>query len=339
MKRAPFIRHESWDGTPVIRFGSGGYEAIVVPSLGGMLASLTEVEHGVEILHRADRLETLLSRPKIYGIPTIFPPNRICDGKFKTDYCEYSLPINSPDGHHCHGLISGEPWDLLRAGIGPASAVVEVGYENLPGKEFYNTFQHDFVFKNSFSLSAEGLEHRYEVTNKGALPMPAGVGFHIAFNVPVRKDLPGEQVVLKASLGRRWELDDRSIPTGESLPLGCIENNYKFGGLPAAGFPIRDHYAAESIKLDGRGFHGAVLQDDKKGVRIIYQVGETFKHWMLWNEFGKTGFICPEPMTWMIDAPNMPLEPEISGYRLLGCGESMSDTSRIFVQYKRGDIW
>ena len=50
---------------------------------------------------------------------------------------------------------------------------------------------------------------------------------------------------------------------------------------------------------------------------------------MLWNMDAKHRFMCPEPQTWMIDAPNRPLPPEESGLRGLSQGESMVLENRL----------
>ena len=42
---------------------------------------------------------------------------------------------------------------------------------------------------------------------------------------------------------------------------------------------------------------------------------------MLWNQGGRKGFLCPEPMSWMIDAPNLTVPAEESGMFFLRPGE------------------
>lgn len=38
---------------------------------------------------------------------------------------------------------------------------------------------------------------------------------------------------------------------------------------------------------------------------------------MLFNKGGCEGFVCAEPQTWIIDAPNSMLPPDKSGFRAL----------------------
>jgi hypothetical protein len=44
-----------------------------------------------------------------------------------------------------------------------------------------------------------------------------------------------------------------------------------------------------------------------------------------------TGYLCPEPMSSMIDAPNLDLPPGLSGYRELEPNESAVFKQRFFT--------
>ena len=84
--------------------------------------------------------------------------------------------------------------------------------------------------------------------------------------------------------------------------------------------------------LDGREFRGAVITDLKTKAEIVYEISDDFLFWVVWNEGGDHGYFCPEPMTWMINAPNLPLPGDESGYRELAPGESKSVTERIYAR-------
>ncbi len=322
----------TWDGQPVVRMASGDFTAMLVPAISGNLIELRETRRRLDILRRPPDFKTFAGRSRVYGIPVIFPPNRIRDGVFRTPWREYKLPINSPDGHHCHGTIGLDAWDVRRVDAKGENAVVEAFYRNGPGKDFYQSFPHEFEFSNTYALTPQGLEHTYRVTNLGGERMPAGVGFHIAFNVPFAAGSRPENVKLRCAVGKRWEIDSRTIPTEHLLALTEVESNYRRDGLPAYGFSIRDHYLAEPLEVAGAALNAAILEDRSAGCRIVYEAGATFKHWMIWNDLGDKGYVCPEPMTWVIDAPNRTLPTELTGYRLLGQGETMEDRLTIRVE-------
>jgi aldose 1-epimerase len=323
---------ETWMGEPVARLSAAGWTAMIVPRIGGTLVSLRHEERGLDVLNAPPDPRTFEKRPRIYGIPVLFPPNRIRDGVFHLDYRTYRLPINSPEANHCHGLIGLLPWTVDELCVEGEEAVAVVSRREAPGSEFFAVFPHEMVVSNTYRLSVRGLEQTVSVTNRGASPMPVGVGLHCAFRVPFVSSTPPAAVRLRVSVGRRWELDARSLPTESLLSLSAIEEGYRKGGLPAQGFPIRDHYTMDPIEVDGASFHGAVLEDATAGLRVLYEVGPLFGHWMIWNENGNGGFVCPEPMSWAIDAPNLRMDPALTGMRILAPGEQWREKLSVRVQ-------
>ena len=86
-----------------------------------------------------------------------------------------------------------------------------------------------------------------------------------------------------------------------------------------------------AVFIDGKPFYGAVATDAATGKRICYEVCKDFKFWVIWNDHGDKGYFCPEPCTWIIDAPNQPIPGEESGYRELAPGESHTVTEKIYT--------
>ncbi|MGI6636418.1 MAG: hypothetical protein ACOX7B_14815 [Christensenellales bacterium] len=55
--------------------------------------------------------EAFQKYPNVYGMPLLFPPNRIRDGRFAFRSRTYIFPINEPArNHHIHGLLSVMPF-------------------------------------------------------------------------------------------------------------------------------------------------------------------------------------------------------------------------------------
>jgi aldose 1-epimerase len=90
-------------------------------------------------------------------------------------------------------------------------------------------------------------------------------------------------------------------------------------------------YEVAPTQLDGKSFYGAIITDIVTGKRICYEVDETFKYFIVWNDKGTHDYYCPEPMTWMIDAPNLDLPREETGYIELAPKESKSVQEHIFT--------
>ena len=78
------LRCIDWHGLQAVEFGKGDYEALLIPGFGANLVRLANVRLGVEILRTpaADEIETFKGRPHVFGLPVLFPPNRIADGTF-----------------------------------------------------------------------------------------------------------------------------------------------------------------------------------------------------------------------------------------------------------------
>ena len=78
------IRSCEWHGTQAVEFTKRDYTALLVPSVGANLVRLAHTRLGVEVLRTPSEREhdEFLRRPHVYGVPILFPPNRIADGGF-----------------------------------------------------------------------------------------------------------------------------------------------------------------------------------------------------------------------------------------------------------------
>ena len=88
------IRSCEWHGTQAVEFTKRDYTALLVPSVGANLVRLAHTRLGVEVLRTPSEREhdEFLRRPHVYGVPILFPPNRIADGRFRFDGREYRFP-------------------------------------------------------------------------------------------------------------------------------------------------------------------------------------------------------------------------------------------------------
>mgnify|MGYP001533811175 CR=1 FL=1 len=94
------IEKINFNGIPAVHFTAGGYEAVMVPSVGANVVKLKHTATGIEILRTpdAEEMENFKERPQIYGLPLLFPPNRIADGTYTFEGRKYQYPITIP---HC----------------------------------------------------------------------------------------------------------------------------------------------------------------------------------------------------------------------------------------------
>ena len=154
--------------------------------------------------------------------------------------------------------------------------------------------------------------------------MPLGDQIHTAFKMPFHPDSKGEECLMRVSIDQKWELDERILPTGNPVPLNSFEETLRTHGIAPVG-QVLDlmHYTSKPIQLGDREFHGAVIEDPSKNLRLVYEVGEDYRHWMIWNMTGDLGFVCPEPQTWVVNAPNVKQPAEVTGFKTLAAGQTL----------------
>jgi aldose 1-epimerase len=328
------LKETTWFGETIIEFSAGGYKAVMVPGVGANVIQLINLKKEVDILKTPKSLEELKEKPQGYGIPLLFPPNRIENATYTLNDKTYNFPRNAgTTNNHAHGILRGLPFNIVRAEEIEEN-VVEIEVSFISDKEndaMFVYFDHEFECRIIYRLSKEGLEQKLTFINNSKSPMPLGVGFHTTLNVPFYKGSRREDYRLIISANEKWELSDKKLPTGKILPLNEKENEYRQSGMMPYEFPLDNCYIARPLDLEGRKYHGAILVDTSKDLRVYYEVGEEYKHWTIWNKNMEGDFICPEPQTWTINAPNLDLPMELTGVKLLPPGESWSETSKIYV--------
>ena len=330
------IEKINWQGLDAVLLETNVYEAIVVPSVGANLVRLYNKEKQVDILRTptSDEMETFVSRPQIFGVPLLFPPNRIEDGKYSFAGKNYEYPITIPNqNNYHHGIIKSEPFTITNTRFSTDAVEVEACFfSNKINNAIYTNFPHDFICKIRFILTNNELTHIVTFTNLGNDVMPLGIGYHTPIRLPFSKNTGKSDYKLRLSAGKRWELSDRSLPTGNLIDLNVEELQLRNEGMDPTGKPIEIALTDEAIMENGKPYHGAILTNTKNKISVYYEVDSQFKHWTLWNNGGEVDWVCPEPQTWAINAPNLNLPHEITGFQSLKGGKSWSGTTRFYVK-------
>lgn len=317
-------------------FEAGGYEAIMLPEWGANIVELKNKKFEVDIFRTPKNIEQLEDMPQTFGMPILFPPNRISDGKFTAEGRQYNFPINEVNNNnHIHGILMTQKFTVTKVEMLDKEETIEIEAifeSNSFNDAIYSYFKHEFQCKVNYRLSSMGLEHKVTFTNKSKEKMPFGLGFHTAFNTPFCKGSSKENYRLKLSAGEKWEVNSRMLPTGKFLPLCEEEKKYREDGMMPFAISLDTPYTAKKLEVDGKDYHGAILKDESKDVSLYYQVGDKYKDWTVWNWDKSVDFVCPEPQTWAINAPNIPLPSEETGFLMLSPGEVWSEDSKIYVK-------
>ena len=294
-----------------ITISNGLYQALIRADMGGNCLQLLHLPTGASLLRTPPDEDTYQTNsPNVFGMPFLFHPNRISDGKYTFEGRDYVFPINEPARHNAiHGVMSVTPFTVEtqeKDHVVLAYAATE--------KAPYMAFPHAFHLTLEYKVTDAGMRQTLTVTNDSSADMPFGIGFHTSLNAAFMPGSKAEDSFLAITAGKQWEYTpDRILPTGVSTDPG----EYTAGVCAA-------HQRVSGLFDMGRQAGGgtAVLENRKQHAKIVYEVSEGYHFWMLYNMDGEHDFICPEPQTWMIDAPNVNLPDEITGFSALRPGES-----------------
>lgn len=311
------IRCIEWNGLQAVEFSKGDYTALLIPSVGANLVRLANTKLGVEILRTptADEVETFKSRPQIFGLPLLFPPNRIEGGRYTFEGRTYQYPITiEKEQNYHHGIIKGEPFVVSKAKEDDEEVKIECRYySNAANDAIFRDFPHEFKCKIVYKLSNKGLEQEVIFGNKSKTNMPVGVGFHTPMLIPFAGG-EGKDYRMRVAVGEQVELSDRNLPTGKKLPLTEQYAKLREEGLQVTDCePVEAGFTLREIEVDGKPYRGAVVENTKTGVRTFYEVDDKTTYWTIWNNGGQVNYCCPEPQSWTTNAPNA-ADPEAAGF-------------------------
>lgn len=309
-----------------LRFGS--YEAAVLPGIGANLISYRDVANNYTFLREPGSIEQLRESPGVYGIPVLFPPNRYEDGKFPWNGKVYQLPVNEANtNNHLHGFFMDIPWQVEHFSADELESRVVLSVTVNEEHPVYQYLPHRFTIRLRYALDQDGLRQQVSVHNEGSDPMPCLLAFHTAINAPFAPGSGPSDCTFKVTIGERWELNDRMLPTGEFQPLTPEEEQMKRGGVSPYYADMDHHYT--SAPQDGR--NRMELYDARADVTLVYDVGTAYKQWMIWNCNRSESFFCAEPQMNLVNAPNVNLPADQIGLIGLKPGEIFEETSRIYL--------
>lgn len=330
------VKKIQWKNLEAVEFSAGGYKAVMIPEMGANVVSLTNEGKNVDILRTptdAD-MEAFMERPQLFGLPLLFPPNRIEDGTYTFEGRKYQFPITIPaQNNYHHGIIKSQKFTVTKSNVEKDYIEVEAVFQsNAENNEIFKNFPHEFECRMNFKLSNNGLEHTVTFVNRSKENMPLGVGYHTPINVPFVKGSGKDGYKINMSVGRRWEMTERTLPTGTLLDLLGEEELLRTSGINPLGKAMEITFTNESIKVDGKDYNGAVLTHEPTNTKVFYEVDKEVKHWVLWNNGGDAGFVCPEPQTWVTNAPNVNLDSSITGFQSLAPGKEWHMVSKLYVK-------
>lgn len=295
------------------------YSARINLSRGANCISLRNEKYGARILREAAG-DGSVDNPYLYGMPILFPVNRISGGEFEFEGRTYRFPVNEPStGCHLHGELHQMEFQLQEQKDNRIVCSYPAESEHL-----YLTFPHEFEIKVIYELTEEGLAHTTEVTNLSKENMPVFLGFHTTFNLPFCADSNPQDIRALVEIGEEYERNMTTyLPTGRKPAFDEVTQELNQGKFVPWEKPISRHY---SSSRNGR----MVLYDIAKDVSVVYENDVAFRFRLIYNG-AKEGYICMEPQTCLANCQNSPFDRQEAGFDFVRPGETKTYRSKLYV--------
>ncbi len=323
-------------GTDCVKLQSKKYYAVIAVWQGCSVLRFYDNDNKVDIFKYKDdcTINTIKSEPVIWGLPTLFFQNRLDKGILKTSDGFYKFPINEPMfNNFIHGWVHKRKHTIEKYYTTSNSAVLETSYTYDCTDEMYQYFPVDFKISYKFSLSENGLFQEIRVVNLSSKALPISLCTHANYNAPMTASGKEEDLRLMLPICEKCELDERFLPTQKITPLDDWDKEYKNGSkLPTTHVIENDLYKVIPHTLGNDYFSGMIITDVSTNLKICNEVSDEFKFWIVWNHDGKKGYFCCEPMTALVNAPNLSLPHQISGYTELAKNEEYYCWQRFFTK-------
>ena len=302
----------------IIEIRCSDYTAKINLMRGANCVSLRSQKYGASILREPPSVGEL-DNPYLYGMPILFPVNRIENGTFAFEGREYRFPINeTATGCHLHGELHRMSFEC----VGSTESRVICRYRANTGE--YLGFPHAFEIIQEYELTEQGLRHTVTVSNLSELNMPVFLGFHTTFNTRFLAESRSEDIRAFADVTEEFErnMAVNYLPTGVKLPFDAVSEALSKGSYQPFTGKISRHY---------RGFGKMMLTDVKKRVRMVYDSDGKFGFRLIFNG-GDDGYICLEPQNCLANCQNAPFPRSETGFDWIEAGKSKKYCSSIYLE-------
>ena len=331
-----YARKADHKGIEAVELAAGGYYAVVAPQIGSNVLRLRNNDMGIEVFRYSDdvSIAEIMNSTEVWGLPTLYLPNRFDGGLLKTSDGEYHLPVNEGKfGNHLHGFLQKRAHKIKALAAEDGKAYVTTEYIYDENDFFFTCFPIKFTSEITIELSENGMKHTISLTNNSDKMMPISIATHTTINAPFVDGGKQENIRLQVPAVKKINFNKRRwLPDGTVSELDKHDKEYIKGKVPVLKNICNDMYFGGTLKLDGEDFHGCVMTDTESGKSLCYEAGDLYKFWIVWNDKGFKNYFCPEPMTAQVNAPNLDIPREESGYAEIAPGENYTVSQKFFTK-------
>ena len=116
----------------IVKLQAGYYTALINTERGANCISLRNSKYNAVILREPNK-SGVLDNPYLYGMPILYPVNRISGGSFEFEGRIYRFPINEPQTNcHLHGMMHEMEFEISEIGDSFVKCVFERQYLDFP---------------------------------------------------------------------------------------------------------------------------------------------------------------------------------------------------------------
>ena len=300
------------------KIGFGEWCAVIDVSRGANCISLKNERYGANILRELPE-SSELDNPYLYGMPILFPVNRIEGGSFEFEGRKYSFPINEPrTGCHLHGELHQIPFEVVEE----SNDKIVCRYKADRGE--YLGFSHAFEITQEYELKGDGFYHTVTVRNLSDENMPVFLGFHTTFNTLFTENSLPENIRVYADIAEEYErnMEINYLPTGVKPDFDDVSASLSGGTYKPFEGKTSRHY---------RGQGKMSLTDVSRGLRTVYENDEKYGFRLIFNG-GDEGYICLEPQTCLANCQNSPFPRNKSGFDYIAPHTCKMYNSKIYIE-------
>jgi galactose mutarotase-like enzyme len=226
----------TWKGAAAAVLRAGECEAVVLPSLGMLVASFTQ--RGDELVAMPNTLAGY-REGHTTAIPLLYPwANRLSRRRYEAEGHNVSLrdvALHTDDnGLPIHGLLLARPeWDVTRLGATGRSARVAARFDFGAHDDLLAAFPFPHELTVDVTVTSTALRIVTTVRPTGPQRVPLAFGWHPYLRLP---GAPRDRWELSLPARAHARLDKRGIPTGRARPVEAETE-------PLAGRSLDELYA------------------------------------------------------------------------------------------------
>ncbi|MDA0746408.1 MAG: aldose 1-epimerase [bacterium] len=323
-------REEDFGGKTmyVLEDRARGCRVCVLPSVGNNCIGFQVMGQSgpVEVLHAPENPEMLWGRPSGYGIPILFPwPNRVEAGRFVFDGKVFQLDLPGDRPHVLHGFVLNRPWTVVGCGADDEGAWVESLFQSTNFPEVGWQFPFPFEVRAIHRVVDGVLVLTVEGTNVGSDDMPAGLGIHPYFALPLVPEGSREDCIVQVPAETYWPLREDCIPTGDVLP---VAGRFDLREETRLADRVYDHVWSGVVRSGG--WSRSLYTDPTAGLRVTMAADAVFRELVLYAPEDRP-VLCLEPYTCVTNALNLEVQGIDAGLVRLKPGEMLRGTMRVEV--------